>query len=318
MSKTIDYLFEDPPIHNQKFALVSIVGPHMPQKCNVWGLKIRGVTDNLEKAKAMTQKLMKIDNNYDIYTVEVGKFFPLTVEPHEVGEVEYENTQLNDLVKSYLENRELANEQWHSRKNEMIKEAVREGKAQEELANKQEHPIAVLQRMKNLESNIKDAQEKLESYVKDLELSKTKFELYTDEEKEIANKELESAIRNEIKPASTEAADHEEVSVDDVRKQLMGELQVTDTNTNNHTNNTIEKTVSEIHLYENELEELQSLKSSIDASTSPNVFSRIEKQITDVNTKLSELKATLKDSKAVNTFINSNYSSSEYNTVFDS
>lgn len=43
MSKTIDYLFEDPPITGQTYALVSIVGPHMPQKCDVWGLKIRGV-----------------------------------------------------------------------------------------------------------------------------------------------------------------------------------------------------------------------------------------------------------------------------------
>ena len=38
--KVIDYLFEDPEITNQKYALVSIVGPHMPQKCDVWGLKV--------------------------------------------------------------------------------------------------------------------------------------------------------------------------------------------------------------------------------------------------------------------------------------
>ena len=49
--KTIDYLFEDPEIQNQKFALISIVGPNMKQKCDVWGLKIRGVSDTLEKAK---------------------------------------------------------------------------------------------------------------------------------------------------------------------------------------------------------------------------------------------------------------------------
>ena len=92
--KTIDYLFEDPEIPNQKFALISIVGPHMKQKCDVWGLKIRGVSDTLEKAKTQCQKLLRIDNDYDIYTVEVGKFFPLTVEPNQISDVEYENKHM--------------------------------------------------------------------------------------------------------------------------------------------------------------------------------------------------------------------------------
>ena len=101
MSKenSIDYLFEDPPISNQQYALVSIVGPNMPQKCDTWGLKIRGTTDTLEKAKTMCQKILKIDNNYDIYTVEVGKFFPLVVEPHQIQDIEYQNQQLNTLIK---------------------------------------------------------------------------------------------------------------------------------------------------------------------------------------------------------------------------
>ena len=47
--KTIDYLFEDPPLATQKFALVSIVGPNMPQKCDIWGLKIRGVAGTIDE-----------------------------------------------------------------------------------------------------------------------------------------------------------------------------------------------------------------------------------------------------------------------------
>ena len=72
--KIIDYLFEDPEITNQKYALVSIVGPHMPQKCDVWGLKVRGTAESLESAKALCKRLLRIDNNYDIYTVEVVNF----------------------------------------------------------------------------------------------------------------------------------------------------------------------------------------------------------------------------------------------------
>ena len=89
--KTLDYLFEDPPLQSQKFALVTIVGPNMPQKCDVWGVKVRGVAGSIEEAKRLSQKILRIDNNYDIYTVDIGKFFPLVVNPLEINNVEYQN-----------------------------------------------------------------------------------------------------------------------------------------------------------------------------------------------------------------------------------
>jgi DNA repair exonuclease SbcCD ATPase subunit len=186
-NKEIDYLYEDPEIPSQRFGLVSIVGPNMPQKCDVWGLKIRGVADNLEKAKKMTQKLMKIDKEYDIYTVEIGKFFPLVVNPFEINDIEYQNSQLNELIKGYLESKELAKDQWEEQKNEMVKQAIMEGKTQTE---KPEHPIAVWQRVCNLKEQMKTLQEQLEN-------AEEKFESYTEEEKEEA-KNFNQESKNEI------------------------------------------------------------------------------------------------------------------------
>ena len=60
--KVLDYLFEDPPLATQKFALVSIVGPNMPQKCDIWGLKIRGVAGTIDEAKKLSQKILRVDN----------------------------------------------------------------------------------------------------------------------------------------------------------------------------------------------------------------------------------------------------------------
>lgn len=177
--REIDFLFEDPLIPGQVYALVSIVGPNLNQKCNVYGLKVRGVADTIEKAKAMTQRLMKIDNNYDIYTVEVGKFFPLDVDPHDVGEVEYENQQLNNLIKSYLENKELANDQWHARKNEMIKEAIKEGQSKDKAP---EHPVSVLQRVKTLEQSINDHKNTIDIMQQDLILAREALSKYSDQE----------------------------------------------------------------------------------------------------------------------------------------
>lgn len=203
---SIDYLFEDPPIPNQQYALVSIVGPHMPQKCDVWGLKVRGTADTLEKAKNMSQKILKIDNNYDIYTVEVGKFFPLVVQPFEVKEVEYQNDQLNTLIKSYLENRENANEQWHSRKNEMLQDAIKEGKSKEK---PKEHPISILQQIHMQEEDVQKAQQKITVLKEKLSSNYTNLEL-EDAQLEF-NKMLEN-IRLENTQSNVENVEENEIN----------------------------------------------------------------------------------------------------------
>ena len=307
-SKTIDFLFEDPSLPHQKYALVSIVGPLMPQKCDTWGLKIRGTAETLDQAKALTQRLMKIDNDYDIYTVEVGKFFPLAVEPHDIGNVEYENNQLNELIKSYLENREAANEQWMKRKNEMIKEAVREGKNQAELVGKPEHPIAVLQRLKQYEIDIGDIREQMDSLQENLQLARDKFATYTEEERKIAESELNNAIDN---AKETITSDAQATSVEDLRKQLLEDLNV-DSSKTERTSVSINKTVEEVKKCEDEISELNLLKASVDAETSPALFAKVSKQIQDARDNLVELKNKLSNSQAVNEFINSNYTSGKY------
>jgi hypothetical protein len=218
MSKenSIDYLFEDPPISNQQYALVSIVGPNMPQKCDTWGLKIRGSTDTLEKAKTMCQKILKIDNNYDIYTVEVGKFFPLVVEPHQIQDIEYQNEQLNTLIKSYLENREIANEQWHSRKNEMVQEAIKEGKSTEK---PKEHPISIMQQIYMHNEDIQKAQEKVNNLKEKLNSN------YTEVEREEANLEFNKILKNTlqtIKEGDEEGSEevHEISEVNDILERI--------------------------------------------------------------------------------------------------
>ncbi len=310
-NKTIDYLYEDPAIPSQKYALVSIVGPHMPQKCDVWGLKVRGTADSLEKAKSMAQKLMKIDNDYDVYTVEVGKFFPLAVEPHQIGAVEYQNNQLNELIKTYLENKEVANEHWNKRKNEMIKEAIREGKSQDELANKPEHPIAVLQRIKNLEESIATTKEQLQSMEEDLNKSHEKFSSYSQEERELANKELQSAIDNNIEANIPKESD---LSVDEIRNKLMVEL---DANQNANTQSAqseadIDAVLAEIKANEQELDELNQLKSEMDSQRSPAAYNRLIKNIGDIERKIADLKQRLNNASLVNQYINATYTGSQY------
>lgn len=184
----IDYLFEDPPVNGQTFGLVSIVGPNLKQKCNVYGIKIRGVADSLDRAKSMSQKLTKIDPDFDIYTVEIGKFFPLDVDPMNVSTVEYQNTQLNELVKNYLENRENANVEYERRKNDMIKQAIVEGKSKQN--SDTEHPIAILNRIEELNEKMKNVKQQLEDLSSALTYNKGEYDKFTVDVKEKAEEEF--------------------------------------------------------------------------------------------------------------------------------
>jgi len=292
--KTIDYLFEDPEIPNQKFALISIVGPHMKQKCDVWGLKIRGVSDTLEKAKTQCQKLLRIDNDYDIYTVEVGKFFPLAVEPNQISDVEYENKQLNTLVKSYLENKESANELWHKRKAEMIQNAIKEGQNQEEVSNKPEHSIAVLYRIRDHEQTISELEGQLKTVNDRLEKTRDKFNGYTDAEKsdalsKIENEDLKSKNKTEIK-------------VDELR---VDELRV-DESIN------VESIIEKLKKIEVELEEMTSFQASISETSAPSAYKRISQNIFDLQKEITSLKHILNDKNLINQYINNNYKDSQY------
>lgn len=301
-AKTIDFLFEDPEISSQKYALISIVGPHMKQKCNVWGLKIRGVADTIDAAKNLCKRLLRIDNNYDIYTVEVGKFFPLNVDPLQIDNIEYQNDQLNTLIKSYLENKNNANELWHKRKIEMIEEAINEGKNQTEFANKPEHPIAVLQRIRNYEDAIIEAEKSLQSLRNDLEKAQDKFNNYTQDERELALKEFDSAkvvAQEEPKTFSVE--------------EIRGEIEKEINNINIEETSPIEETLNRMKLLEEELVELQSLKNSLSSSSTPKVYDKVQKSISNIESELNTLKVKLNDSNSVNNYINHNYTNSQYN-----
>jgi hypothetical protein len=307
-SKEIDFLFEDPVIPQQRYALVTIVGPHMNQKCNVWGMKVRGVADSIEKARMMTQKLMKIDNNYDVYTVEVGKFFPLTVEPHGISDVEYQNDQLNTLMKSYLENRELANEHWHQRKNELIKDAIKEGKEQERLSQRPEHPIAVLQRIKSYEEKVESMTEMLRDAEEGLMAAREKYASYSEEERQIAAKQVSSAINANATPDKKD-------SIETIRKELVQELTLS---SNNSATSEVPSVLADLSAHENELSELEVLMSSIDEIHSPIIYKKTQNSISKLTKRIEELKTKLQNQDVVNDFINSNYQQSELNVLMNS
>jgi hypothetical protein len=256
----LDYLPEDPPISGQKYALISIVGPHMKQKCDVWGLKIRGFSNSTQEGAKMVKKLQQINNHFDIFLVEVGKFFPLIVDPLSIDNIEYQNKELNSLIKGYIESRENAADEFHSRKNILMKEAIREGKEHEEdskLATK-EHPIAVLKRKKDLQDKIKDIQDQLSDLQTSVEKNQMKFDSFTEEERLNAEDTLLKAIKENLKENETTNEDSpQEFSPEQIREQILKEFNTKESEistTSDIVEDQIHKIVSELQIIDTQIE----------------------------------------------------------------
>jgi hypothetical protein len=68
------------------------------------GVKVRGVYSNTKEAEVKAKKLQNKDKYHNIFMAEVGKWTPWDPNPNEVHDQEYNNDQLNNLMKKYKEN----------------------------------------------------------------------------------------------------------------------------------------------------------------------------------------------------------------------
>ena len=133
MSETKDYLYEDPPVPNQKFVCISILTPKnfKDPKETMSTLKVRGSYDSFEEASKRGEFLRNIDPHINVYVGEVGKWLPFDDDPEKAKQQEYQNKQLNNLMKGYMENQEKAKEFHEQRKNELILKTLKENEDKE-------------------------------------------------------------------------------------------------------------------------------------------------------------------------------------------
>jgi hypothetical protein len=133
MSEAKDYLYEDPPVPNQKFVCLSILTPKnfKDPKETMSTLKVRGCYDTFEEASKRGEFLRNIDPHINVYVGEVGKWLPFDDDPEKAKQQEYQNKQLNNLMKGYMENQEKAKEFHEQRKNELILKTLKENEDKE-------------------------------------------------------------------------------------------------------------------------------------------------------------------------------------------
>lgn len=135
---TQDYLYEDPPVPNQKYVCISILTPKNfkqeegKEPITISTMKVRGCYDTVDEAKKRADFLRNIDPNINVYVGEVGKWLPFDDDPEKAKDHDYQNKRLNEMMKGYAENQEKAKEFHEQRKNELIMKSHKENEAKSE------------------------------------------------------------------------------------------------------------------------------------------------------------------------------------------
>ena len=106
-------------------------------KTTMRGIKVRGVYDSYKEATVRAQVLRRKDPSFNVFVGQVGYWLPWDPECEAVPEQEYQEGQLNELVKKYKENLDNRDNLYDQVKNERIEKAKKEVNAKKELLKAQ-------------------------------------------------------------------------------------------------------------------------------------------------------------------------------------
>ena len=177
------------------------------------GIKVRGVYDSYKEASVRAQVLRRRDPSFNVFVGQVGYWLPWDPECESVPEQEYQEGQLNELVKKYKENLNNRDDLYEQVKNERIEKAKREVNAKKEML-KAQNEMNVPEN--NDEENTKNI-EQLRNIVDESD------KLYYDNLKKASSEEVspEEVSPEEVSPdgISTKEVSPEEVSPDGISTQ---------------------------------------------------------------------------------------------------
>ena len=90
--------------------------------------KVRGVYDTLKEAEIRAKVLRKRDKNFHVFVGQVGYWLPWDPDADSVCNQEYQESNLNTLVKKYNENKESRDDMYEQLKREKIEKARKKTK----------------------------------------------------------------------------------------------------------------------------------------------------------------------------------------------
>ena len=136
-------------------------------KTTMRGIKVRGTYDTYREAKVRAEVLRKKDPSFNVFIGQTGYWLPWDPECSDIPEQEYQENQLNELVKKYKENLNNRDSLYDQMKHEKIEKAKKEVEAKKEIL-KTNSEVKIpeksdLENSQNIESlrNIVDESDKL-------------------------------------------------------------------------------------------------------------------------------------------------------------
>jgi hypothetical protein len=111
-------------VPGQIFALISIVGPDMPQKNEKLGLKIRGCFQTKEEAASHAKRLQKEDSLVDIYVVDMYKWLLIPPDRDQIEDTHYQNEKLEEIMAKYRQKQREASSHFEKRKRDMMAKPI--------------------------------------------------------------------------------------------------------------------------------------------------------------------------------------------------
>lgn len=138
MSKDInDYLHKDTiTIPKQEFAIISVISPKSNQKHDKIALKIKGVFESEELARAHAVKLQRANDLFDLYVVEMYAW--LFLPPETDIEKHYGNEKLEELIQSHIKVQEDAKIEFEKYKKEQLENSILQKEKEVEVEEKEE------------------------------------------------------------------------------------------------------------------------------------------------------------------------------------
>lgn len=194
---SLDYLIEDKSNpKDQNYVCLSFLSDK-DNKTTLTGIKVRGVFSTMEEASEHAKNLQSIDEYFNVFVGEVGKWLPYDPNPtsEKAGSAEYVQEELNNLMKGYVENQNKAKVFEEKRKVENIRKSL-----ESQIENSNNTINEVQQQL--LESADTNNTSMLNNKLKNLEKTIKEFEDKTDElkKKEVKlEKKLEKMTQNKVK-----------------------------------------------------------------------------------------------------------------------
>lgn len=112
-----DYLFLNQKVLSEQY------DKETDFQTSVRGLKVRGVYASNKEARFRANQLSKTDDSFHIFVAQVGYWLPWDPIADDIEDQEYQEAELNLLVKKYNENKENRDLMYEERRREKLKEA---------------------------------------------------------------------------------------------------------------------------------------------------------------------------------------------------